>query len=718
MIRVRESHRSQWIVIAIMIAMSHPSSSWADDPKSAATVPTNVRARVGVDYASRLLRSANPDERIRGIERAASIGTPQAVGLLARAAEKGSDSSAARSDPRALIALARALCLFADQESARTALFAIVTSAHAGSTRRPSTSRAGEALNDEEGDSVARVELARQTAAIGIARSGVDRALEQLYGIAKGAGTGQSAAIVALLASPPRAPGLLGKPGDPPVSLSVLRMLRELGDLRAIDVVRTATHASDVDVQAAALVSLAELGDHRAITLAQTSLTHADARLRAAAGEALVTLTAPQRFKAVVALIEDEATTSAGVHLAERVSSPDVTKALVARAASHPDRSIRVACIHALGRSTDPDAAKALAAIVANPELAYDAALALARSPAPNAGAQIASLARKPLPSGGALGVRAYVVRALVRGDRDRTTDRMLEEFARSNDGSVRALGIFARVAFEERSVEDALGDRDPRVRRAVAMGSLARWQRLSKSSVRALLLAANTETDLVTRQLFAVGLLNGDPDGIVTTRSLIDRVEGGGADMALAAYAFARRADASTERKVQALLAGKDPVLRAHAARGLGAATLPDASGRLAAAYAYETDVNVRRAIIAALAARTDDASSPARKATLETAARLDPDGPARSAAQRALEGSEQPFGMPLVTETAWLHITRSDGAPPRSAYAGAMVGGEGFAIPMAFDEEGFAIVPGLVPGQSRLILAPRLPPYEPAAR
>jgi len=39
----------------------------------AAAGPTNLRARVGTDHASRLVRSADPDERIRGIERAASM---------------------------------------------------------------------------------------------------------------------------------------------------------------------------------------------------------------------------------------------------------------------------------------------------------------------------------------------------------------------------------------------------------------------------------------------------------------------------------------------------------------------------------------------------------------------------------------------------------------------------------------------------------------------
>ena len=62
--------------------------------------------------------------------------------------------------------------------------------------------------------------------------------------------------------------------------------------------------------------------------------------------------------------------------------------------------------------------------------------------------------------------------------------------------------------------------------------------------------------------------------------------------------YAFNRR-HLSNEPTASQLLAAKDPVLRAHAARGLAFATLADASGRLASAYAYETDETVRRALV-----------------------------------------------------------------------------------------------------------------------
>jgi hypothetical protein len=255
------------------------------------------------------------------------------------------------------------------------------------------------------------------------------------------------------------------------------------------------------------------------------------------------------------------------------------------------------------------------------------------------------------------------------------------------------------------------LADADPRVRRAAAMASLARP---TTATGRALLGRLASEHDEATRQVLAVGLLGGDADGLLTTTWLVDRAESGGADAALSTYALARRADEPTERKVGQLLASKDSVLRAHAARGLAFAALPDASGRLANAYAYETDVAVRRSVVAALVARTGDATSPARKSTLEVAAQLDPDGPARQTARLGLSGAAAPLAAAVSPETAWLRITLDSGTPPGDAYVGSVVRSDGVAVPMAFDDDGFAIIPGLPPGELRLVLAPRLPSYK----
>ncbi len=675
----------------------------------AATVPMNVRAHVGTDYAARLLRSTDPEERIRGIQRAATIGSAESIALLVQATES---SPAVRSDSRALIELARGLARSADQERSRTALLLIVNAGNPGiAGRLPQAGRTGDALSLEEGDPVARAELARQIAAIALARSGTDRALEQLYGVARSGASGQNAALLALTLQPPREPGFYGTTGSS-MPASVVRMLGQLGDLRALENLHAATRSTDITVRGAALVALAELGDARAGALSRTAIAESDARLRAAAGEAFVLLGAPERFKAVSALIADEATAAIGVRLAERVYNAEITKLLAARVVDHPDRELRAAGIRALGRSSDPGAALALTAapLLADPQLGYHAMLALARSPAPNAMALVTALAGAKATA--ALGVRAYVVRALVRGERSDAGDDLLLRLLASREGRERALGAFGRVALGKASAASLLDDPDPRVRRAVAMASLARPDRVTH---RALLEHAVKEKDEATRQVLAIGLVGGDPDGLVTTTSLVDRAESGGADAPLSAGALTRRAEEANERKVGQLLASKDPVLRAHAARGLAYATLPDASGRLAAAYAYETDATVRRAIVAALSARLQDATAPARRSTLETAATLDPDGPTRQAARLGgASGSASPLGAALTTDAAWLRITLDGGAAPGEAYVGSLVRADGLAVPIAFDDDGYAIVPGLPPGEARLVLAPRLPSYK----
>jgi HEAT repeat protein len=678
-------------------------------PPPMATVPTNVRAHIGTEYVSRLLRSTDPDERIRGIQRAAAIGSAETIALLVQATES---SPTVRSDSRALIELARALGHFADQDRARAALLLIVNSGNPGlAGRLPQPGRTtGDALSLEEGDPVARAELARQTAAIALARSGVDRALEQLYGIARGGGSGQSAAMQAILLQPPRDPGFYGTAGTT-MPASVIRMLGQLGDLRALELLQAATRTSDVGVRGAAIVSLAELGDERAIALARAAIAEPDARLRASAGEAFVLLSAPERFKAVAALVADDATTAIGIRLAERVYNAEITKLLAARALVHPDAELRAASIRALGRSPEPAAATALAvpAIIADPTFGYFAALALARSPAPNAMTTVIALAGARATA--ALGVRAYVVRALVRGERSDAGDELLARLAASKDGRERALGTFGRVALGVTSAESALADTDARVRRAAAMASLAHP---SNGATRSLLGRMAGERDEPTRQVLAVGLLSGDSDGLLTTSWLVDRAESAGADAPLSVYALARRADEPIERKVGQLLASKDAVLRAHAARGLAFGALADASGRLANAYAYETDPVVRRAVVASLAARTQDLTAPARRSTLEMAAQLDPDGPTRQTARLGLAGATIPLAAAAIQETAWLRITLENGAPPGDVFVGSVVRSDGVAVPMAFDDDGFAIVPGLPPGEVRLVLAPRLPSYK----
>jgi HEAT repeat protein len=666
--------------------------------------PTNLRAHVGIDHVTRLLRSGDPEERIRGVRLASSLGSVEAVSALADAIERD-PSGRMKADPRALVVLARALARFADQERARTALVAIASVASAAAAPRlPTAARA-----DDEADMLGRADLARQTAALALARYGGDRGLEALYGVARGGGSGQTAALHALAAYPPRAAGFFGTTGAA-MPIAVVKALGELGDLRALDVLHGAARSSDVALRAAAIVALAELGDQRAKDLARSAIAESDVRLRAASGEAFVLLGAPERFRATAAIIEDEPTAAIGLRLAERVHSAEITKLVAARARIHPDPELRSAAVRALGRSPDREAAKALTApeLLGDGELAYEAMLALARSPAPNAGALIDAIFSTRLAS---LAARAYVVRALVRGERSSRADDSLVRLSKSAIPKERALGVFGRIALGDANAGDFLADPDPRVRRAAASAWLARRRHPER-----LLERLAKEKDAPTRELLGAALLAGDPDGLIKTSMLVDRSESAGGDAPLAAFALGRRAEPSTEGRIAPLLASHDPLLRAHVARGLSTAPLASATGRLAEAYAFEVDPEVRRAIVLGLAGRPFDAASPSFKETLAVAAELDPDARVRRLAARALAGVTDPLGEPVRTEVAWLRLKGDEAAldPVR----GAVVGSEGIAFPAVFDEEGHALVVGLPPGEARLVLAPRFPKDDTARR
>jgi hypothetical protein len=57
---------------------------------------------------------------------------------------------------------------------------------------------------------------------------------------------------------------------------------------------------------------------------------------------------------------------------------------------------------------------------------------------------------------------------------------------------------------------------------------------------------------------------------------------------------------------------------------------------------------------------------------------------------------------------------MTLESGQPPGEAFVGSLVRSDGIAVPVVFDDEGFALVPGLPPGEGRLVLAPKLPAYK----
>jgi hypothetical protein len=82
---------------------------------------------------------------------------------------------------------------------------------------------------------------------------------------------------------------------------------------------------------------------------------------------------------------------------------------------------------------------------------------------------------------------------------------------------------------------------------------------------------------------------------------------------------------------------------------------------------------------------------------------------------AARALAGRTDASQRPTATDVAWLHLVPAGAAALRDQTA-AVLRADGLAVPVVFDEDGFALVAGTVPGEARILLAPRLPSYDPA--
>jgi hypothetical protein len=633
----------------------------------------NIRSLVGHGHAARLIASHDTSDRLRGMRLGASLGTAEAVAVLAHAAESVATRS---SDPRERIELARDLAPFADQSNARDALARLIEAA----------------AYDASNDANAHAEMARQISAFALANSNTARANESLSEIACANGVGQSAAIEAIRRRSVRATPF-GCPTDRP-PLNVIAMMGDLGDRRASDTLFSLAAHGDAARRAAALISLAKLSDVRAIELARASRNALDAGLRKASALAFVELNAPERFGAVATLVEDDATAIAGCKLAERVHSTSIIEALRVRANGGSEPTLRRAALAALGTFGEPEAARVLAtpALIGDPHVGHAAALALAHSKSEDAVRWLHALLRESATFPNA--VRAALVRSLTRRIRDQPLEAALAALSASKDGAERALGVFGRIALGTLPAAVGLDDADARVRRAAATAWLAHPTDASQQ----VLARLRIEPEDATRNVLTSGLLHLGSNAGITTAWLDERASANDVDAPLAAFALARRVDETQDVSALRGLTSSNAQVRAHTARGLTHSTRPDATGRLANAYAYEADAQVRRAIVQALYARGFDANAPSRVWALNAASELDPDASVRDAANGKLPSKANDSAIEWLTASTDMHSTNE-------IRLGSFVRDDGFAIPFAFDDSGYALVP-------RSALAPLGPP------
>jgi len=673
------------------------TSSWA--------ASRSLQQHFGVEAARRLLHGGDVfgsrdayRDALRGVERAAAIGTPEAVAFLVQLLQD--THGVARTDARILLATTRALAPFAGQRAVARALAEGALNAATAPPTPPGGPGDAPGPPPRDPSRRARVELARGTAALALAATREAHAVDLLLAAARRAGPGRSAATLALSAAPP-----LVVVQPPALTPEAVALCATIGDLRTADAVLEASRSLDAPLRTAGLHALGPLGDTRGLGLAEAATHDDDAEVRQAATEALVELGSEGAARAVEALIVDDRTAERGIELSTRLSADSLVGALASRVRASSDLPLRKAAVTALGKQALAAAVTTLGDLLRDPLLAGDAAEALARSRSESAWSVIATaLARPPERR---LGARMAALRGVVTGDLPSGVARSLRELAGAADGADRAVGQAALVLLGRAAPEAGLADPDPRVRRAVAMAC----EPTERSAAERLLARVATETDGPTLLVLSGGLAAMD-DEATTTRRLADRVREGGIDAPLSSLALARRAREEDQDAVAVALASPDPVLRAHVARGLASAAPPWSDGLLAQAYETEVNAAVRRSIIAALATRRRDGTVPLRERALDTAARLDPEAAIRTLADRALRGLPPP-ALPSRGGAVWLRVMTGAGTPPSRLVTGVVLRADGLAVPVAFDGDGYALLPA-PDGPARLMLAPGVAAYE----
>ncbi|MDI1483998.1 HEAT repeat domain-containing protein [Polyangium sp. y55x31] len=680
-----------------------------------------LRGSFGVPVAERLLVSGSVEERLRGVRRLGAIGTPEAIDALTNAFEQ---SSILTRDGRTRLEGVRILAAHADREAVRPLLMRELSE---GGPEARAASHGG---------------LARGAAALALARSRDKKALSALVGAVMQGGPGGEAASAALVVYPPAsiAPLLEGRRRIEP---ALAALLGDLGDVRAIPRLRQALEDTDPTYRAAAALALARLGDTSAQAAARTWVKNDDVKQKRAGAEVLARLGADGAAEAIAALLAAGPTRLDGVRLALTAPSPALVKPLVA-ALEALDGDDREQAIAAIGRAGGPEAATALLAQLGKPEHATAAAFALARMPGKDARASLeralgSTSAKKGAPR--RLITRAALVRALVLGDEPSGLGEALDAMANEKDPADRAVSVFGRVATGRTSVRAALDAACPEKRpcdvaivAAVARASLSRAA-IGKNDAPAELArvlgakaagrgfgaqgaegdpkpqASKGDAPSAIEVAAGVALL-ADPSGAGLPTALLARWAEGESPLApLAARALPSRDDEAIRSRIKRLLAGTDPVIRAHTALGLALDPEPDATSLLANAYRFEDDPTVRRAVVRALSARRE----PLRVVTLELARDLDPDDQVRALARAALSGRTL---LPTLTvprgPVAWISLVAN--APSALASiqgrAARLVRSDGVAVPIVADPDGVVLVPGLPDGPAALTLAPEAIP------
>ncbi|MCU0684937.1 MAG: HEAT repeat domain-containing protein, partial [Polyangiaceae bacterium] len=629
-----------------------------------------LRARFGVEAAERLLASPRPEERLRGVERLAASGTPRALDALVKAFEPGGGVA---TDARARLLAVRALGPHLEAEAPRQVVL--------DALQDGSLAARGNALGA----------LVRDTAAFVLARSGPAPALEALVRTLRYGGDAGKAARAALLAHrPARIDQALGP--RTPLSAPLVELAGALGDRRLVPFARRALRDGDVPTRAAALVALAALGSPEATSVARAWAREGDPNAQLAAARALALVEPAQARPLVARLLARESTRREALEIAESVPGPELsaTLELVAGTEGQLDAEARERAVVLLGRTGDARAVAALERLLGRPALAPAAAFALAQATSDEAGAALERALR--VPAMRALALRAAVARKLRTGSVLRGVEPALAEASRG-DATQRAAAAFAEVALGRKGPGAPAAQASAQSAGAAARGALV----LGGAATEALLgLLQRHARDPVRRAASAAALAEAVDGGPLPSQTLRAWAIEDLALTPLCLRALAARDEDADRKLLDERLRADDARSRLHVAAGLGLSPNPDAAGRLALAYVFETDALVRRTVVRALARRSEEA----RLEPLRLAADFDPDDDVRAAARAALKlGVRATKAAPPPPPLEWARV-----APSAAPVALHWVRPDGLTLPVIADPDGLVVMPSSGAGEARL--------------
>jgi len=649
---------SAWLAAWLLLTAA-PGVAQAD---SAHPRAPSLLTELGAAGAERLLASESSRDRLRALERLSALGTPRAVELLARALDPG---GAARGAEEHLAAV-RALAPHAALPLARDALVRALSSPPV------------------EADSGPLSEWVQSAAALALAKTQDNGALQALGRALRKPGQAAELSRDALLAFPPRdINAVLNVPGAPTKELC--EALGALGDLRAEGFLREVVRRGAPEARAAAALSLLRFDVNEVVELARHWLrSERQPVLVAAATEILVRRATPDAAAALSELSRTDAPRAFDLFL---LGGGKV--ALPATLEPQPSGEHFPDVLEALAQSAPARLERALAL----PEQAGLAVYALSRAPGAAARKRLERALGEPRLR--AFALRALALRTARLADESAALQRALAA-APATLPAERAARAFAQGLLQPDSLPGLLASSDPVV--VIAVARLA----TSGAGARAAVTRLLRETDPLLRTALSAGLSDFDAAQLLPTPLLLELAHAAGPGSLLAATALAARKDADLLPLVRELVTSGDPWLRAHTLLGLSRAADPDVLGLIENAYRFEPDAAVRRAAVVALSRRPEAV----KERALALAADLDAAAEVREAARLALSGHGLGDGA-TGPETAWLELPQNPGLAAGSVPAVLVQSAGGLSLPALADPDGVVALANLDPAPLRVRLA-----------